>query len=128
MAEDITRVPPQELEGDEGWQRLTRTPLLRGVEAIRYPGEDDQWQVSVWVAEFVRSDPLEARLRDGMRNALLAVAGVEEVAEEDREVWLVTGSPTGTALVEAAAGVVDGMADDVRAAHPFIDWEEDPPR
>jgi hypothetical protein len=27
-ADAITRVPPEDLEGDEGWQRLTDEPLL----------------------------------------------------------------------------------------------------
>ncbi len=37
------------------------------------------------------------------------------VWEEDREVWGVTGVPSGEALVRAAAGVVDHLAASARA-------------
>ena len=69
----------------------------------------------VAVAEFLREDPLEGELRERMAAALVGVAGAGEVAEDDREVWLVTGSPSGEALIRAAAGVVDGLAHRARA-------------
>ena len=42
------------------------------------------WNVVIWVAEFLREDPLETELRGRIASALGAVDGV---AEEDREVW-----------------------------------------
>jgi hypothetical protein len=50
-----------------------------------------------------------------MATALEAVPGVQSVDEEDREAWLVTGAPSGKALVEAAAAVVDDIAPRARA-------------
>jgi hypothetical protein len=50
-----------------------------------------------------------------MAAALRAVAGVEAVEEEDREIWIVTGTPSGQELVNAAAQVVDSLATRARA-------------
>jgi hypothetical protein len=50
------------------------------------------WNVVIWVAEFLREDPLETELRGRIASALGAVDGV---AEEDREVWYVTGESSG---------------------------------
>src|SRR5258708_1670541 len=46
----------------------------------------------------------------GMAAALRAVDGVERVWEDDREVWGVSGTPSGEALVRAAAHVIDHLA------------------
>lgn len=47
--------------------------------------------------------------------ALRAVVGAEMVWEDDREVWGVTGTVSGEALIRAAASVVDHLADRARA-------------
>ena len=54
-------------------------------------------------------------MRQRIGSALRGVDGVAEVAEEDREVWYVTGTPSGEALVRAAAQVVDDLAGRARA-------------
>ena len=41
--------------------------------------------------------------------AVRAVRGVTGVMREDREVWLVSGKPTGKALVSAVSPVVDRL-------------------
>jgi hypothetical protein len=118
MTEEIRRIPSTELEEDctESWERLTDDPDIRGVDASMITlGEQPYWSVGVAVAEFLREDPLEAELRQDMAAALQAVDGVESVWEEDREVWGVTGAPSGEALVRAAAGVVDHLAPSARA-------------
>lgn len=118
MNEEIRRVPEYESDPDvrEAWHRFTDDPDVRGVSATCFShGGWPGWQVHVAVAEFLREDPLEGELRERMAAALGGVDGAEEVAEEDREVWLVTGSPSGEALVRAAAGVVDGLAGRARA-------------
>lgn len=112
MTDEIERVPNHEVDGDEGWQRLTTDSDVRGVEAVRH---NATWHVVAYVAEFLRVDPLEDDLSAGMLAALRAVPGVTSVEEEDREVWLVGGSPSGQALVRAAAGVVDRLAPQARA-------------
>ena len=47
--------------------------------------------------------------------ALQGVSGVMTAEEQDRETWFVTGRPSGRALAEAAATVVDEFADRTRA-------------
>ena len=72
------------------------------------------WNVTVAVMEFVREDPLESELRRRIAAALLSVDGVETAEEMDKEVWFVTGTSSGEALVRAAAEVVDDLAGQTR--------------
>ena len=99
---------------DEAWERVTGEPDVRGVEAGRIDFADG-WNVTVAVMEFVREDPLESELRRRIAAALRSVGGVETAGEMDREVWFVTGTPSGDALVRAAAEVVDDLAGQTRA-------------
>jgi hypothetical protein len=99
---------------EESWERVTDDPDLKGIDARKGSGES-WWLVFVAVAEFIREEPLESELRQRMATALSAVPGVQSVDEEDREVWLVTGAPSGEALVRAAAAVVDDIAPRARA-------------
>jgi len=115
--DEIRRVEPEDGELSEEWLRETSEPDLRGINVTRWAdGVDWPWQIGVYVAEFVREEPLESELRRRLGEALRAVAGVEDVAEQDREVWIVRGEASGAALTAAAAGVVDEMADRLRAA------------
>ncbi len=75
----------EDVEDCEAWNRLSGEPHLFGVEAIR--DEESAWQVSFWVLEFVREEPLESQLRAAIVTSLRAVAGVVDVQEEDREVY-----------------------------------------
>jgi hypothetical protein len=111
---DGGEVRREDIEGDEAWQRLTDEPEIRGIEAIR---NDDPagWQVTVWAMEFVREEPLESTVRRVIGSALRAVPGVDGVAEEDREVWWITGAVSGEALTRSAAAAVDELADQLRA-------------
>ena len=99
---------------DEAWQRVTSDRDAYGVEAVRIDAIGG-WQVGVNVMEFVREDPLESELRRRIAGALESVEGVETAQEEDREVWFITGTPSGAALVRAAAEVVDDLADQTLA-------------
>jgi hypothetical protein len=113
VSDEIRRLSSAELDedADEGWERSVEDPDLRGVEAYRNTlAEQPYWSVGVAVAEFLREEPLESELRQQMVAALRAVPGVDVVAEEDRELWCVTGTPSGEALVRAAARVVDHLA------------------
>ena len=107
MSDDVRQVFPP--DADEAWERLTDDPDVRGVEAARID-EIGGWQVTVSVMEFLREDPLEAELRRRMA-ALRAVDGVATADEQDREIWFVTGTPSGKALTQAAAQVIDDLAD-----------------
>ncbi|HET9061222.1 MAG TPA: hypothetical protein VFN61_14985 [Acidimicrobiales bacterium] len=113
--ERIYQVPDDEREEEiqDAWVRETDEQEVRGVEA--WKPFDGDWRVVLWVAEFLREDPLEAEMRRSMHSALSQCSGVDQVIEEDREQWVVTGSPSGLDLVRAAAEVVDALADRARA-------------
>jgi hypothetical protein len=118
MTDEFRRTPGSELDGQcaEGWERVTDEPDIRGISASMITlGEQPYWSVGVAVAEFVRDSPLEIDLRRRMPAALGAVDGAESVWEEDREAWGVSGTPSGEALVRAAAGVVDRLSAQTRA-------------
>src|SRR5262245_21099995 len=106
----------EDVEGDEAWNRLTGEPHLFGVEAHRLD-QPAGWQVSFWVLEHVRQEPLESRLRSEIERRLRAVPGVAAVEEEDREVYWVTGAASGEALTRAAAAAVDDLEAELRAEY-----------
>ena len=110
----MRRVPADEADADEVWQRLTDEPDIRDVESWT-DSEVDGWVVEVGVQEFFRQDPLGIELRQRMDAALRAVAGVTDVGEHDNESWSVQGNPSGQALTTAAADVLDDLADRLRA-------------
>lgn len=114
MNDEIRLVPPDESDVDELWQRLTDEPEIRGIEAWA-DREFEGWCVEVSAQEFIRQEPLGAELRQRMQAALRAVEGVTEVDPHDNESWLVNGKPSGQELTKAAAEVVDGLADQLRA-------------
>jgi hypothetical protein len=109
------KVPVQDDELAEEWVRKTSEPDVRGVGAARWRERSQwAWQVTIYAAEFVREEPLEQRMRAAVDAALRAVPGVQDVAEEDREVWIVAGDPSGEALVRAAAEAMDRLQGDIR--------------
>src|SRR5262245_48567721 len=115
MLPGIEHIPRDASRGDERWQRLTDDPDIGGVEVIRSMTDGPwQWSISVSVMEFIREDPLETEIREAMAAELRAVPGVTRVNEEDREVWIVDGSPSGENLTLAAAKVVDRFAERAR--------------
>jgi hypothetical protein len=116
MRDQIRRVPADELysEVDEAWERITDDRDFLGVNATR-SADTSRWQVTIAVAEFVREEPLESELRQRIAAALADVHGVARVDEDDREAWLVTGTPSGEALIRAAAQVVDDIGPRARA-------------
>ncbi len=116
MSEEVRQIQPWDPEIREEWLRETSEPEIRNVGAntIDVPGGTSGWQVSVWAMEFVRSDPLETEFRQRITDALRQVSGVISAEEQDREIWFVIGTPAGKSLVEAAAQVVDDLADRTR--------------
>ena len=112
MAGDVRQVHQD--GADESWERVTGEPDLRGVGADRIDFAGG-WNVTVAVMEFVREGPLQSELRRRIAAALLSAGGVESAGEMDTEVWFVTGTPSGEALVRAVAAVVDDLAGQARA-------------
>lgn len=112
----IAQVPDARRDEElaEEWTRTIRDPRRRyvhGVGAQKWRAKSKwPWRVHVWVMELVRDDELEAELRTRIGAAIRAVRGVTRVAEEDREVWVIAGTPSGEALVRAVAEVVDALA------------------
>jgi hypothetical protein len=121
-SDGVRRVPDDERDETllEAWERVTDEPDLRLVDANRGTDPGWPWRVGAAVMEFIRSEPLESELRDAMFLALSGVVGVTEVAREDREVWVVAGSPDGDALVHAAASVVDAYLSQTRAEYDSL--------
>jgi hypothetical protein len=118
VTDEFCQLPADELgEGcEEHWERVIDDRDIRGVSAAKITlGGFPYWSVGVAVAEFLRTDPMEFELRQQMGAALRAVDGAEMVWEDDREIWGVTGTVSGEALVRAAAGVIDHLAERARA-------------
>ena len=98
----------QDEEISQAWTRGIEHDELTAVDALRLRGERDwPWQVIVPVAEFIRVDPLESELFAAITAALQSVRGVREAAQDDREVWIVSGRVGGRSLVAAVAAVLD---------------------
>ena len=117
MSEEVRQTTPPDEEMSEYWERLPgRENELRGVEAWTGEVLEGRWQVTIWAQEFFRRDPLGLELRQRLHRALSAVPGVTDAAEEDTETWIVLGSPSGEALCQAAANVLDELADRMRSA------------
>jgi hypothetical protein len=112
----IVRLPDHEVDGLQEWVRETDDDDVRGVGALQMATHGRwTWQVFVSVAEFLREEPLEGELRAAVDHAIRTVAGVTEVAEEDREVWILSGDPSGEELVSAVGEAVDRLAPRARA-------------
>src|SRR5262245_46468523 len=98
----------------EAWERVSDEPHLRCVDR-GYLEPYGYWSVGVAVMEFVREgEPPYEGLRDAIEAALAGVHGVEQVLQEDNEVWAVRGAPSGRELTVAVARVVDDRADELR--------------
>jgi hypothetical protein len=55
-------------------------------------------------------------LRETIPVALASVTAVIKVSEEDREAWVVSGTPVGMDLIAAVDGVLDRLEDPLRDA------------
>jgi hypothetical protein len=110
------QVPVKDSELAEEWVRRTNEPDVRAVGASKYREPREwPWQVHIWAAEFVRTNPLEREMRSAITAALAAVPGVKKVVQEDREKWIVAGDPSGEALVRAAARAIDRLQEKIRS-------------
>ncbi len=125
MSEDVRRVHSLS-GGGEAWSRWPDDgdeANIRGVEVV----VDDKmgcWKVTIEAGGFFRGGhPLGRELRQRMERALSAVPGVtsrHDQSQEWHEEWLVygvCGTASGKALCQAAANVVDEMADRLRVAY-----------
>lgn len=114
----VKQLEPEDDEITEEWTRVTDTPHLLGTGAHKWEGDGDwPWTVTVRVAEYYRSEPLESELNAAIGEALESVEGVEKAAHEDRGRWVIQGEPDGKALVIAVAKVLDQFVDRTRAEY-----------
>jgi len=115
MSDGVRRVPDDEIDGVEGWIRWPDEHEVRGVEAMLLDPDDEwPWTVTVSAFEFVREEPIESEAREAVVAAIRSVSGVTAAAEEDREVWVVQGKPSGQELCRAVAEAVDRLAPRIR--------------
>jgi hypothetical protein len=99
------------------WERVRADErYLLGVEVASGEGLPDpfDWLVTIWAREYFRDDPLGLELQQRLESALLAVPGVTSAENASWETWYVTGKTSGEALCQAAATVVDELADRMR--------------
>ena len=111
---EIRKIVPADSAIHEEWERVTAEVEILGVDAARVEQAGWNWQVFIYVAEFVRKDPLASRLQDRITSALKRVKGVKAVAREDTEVWLVRGQASGEELVRSCSIELDQLAPDLR--------------
>jgi hypothetical protein len=120
-ANEITKIEPDDDSMLEEWVYAIDDDAL-GIDVVRLESDGPwQWQVIVAALEFVREDPLESELRGAIEERLETVAGVDEVASEDREVYIIDGEPSGRDLTTAAAAVVTEFAERIRAHIDALD-------
>jgi len=129
----IEQVPAALLSNEitEAWRLVTAEADLFGVRAERWrPVGNTQdaaallnagpslplWTVIVPVMQSVHGLPMEAVLREVIPVALASVTAVVEVYEEDREAWVICGTPLGLDLIAAVDGVLDRLKDPIRDA------------
>jgi hypothetical protein len=117
----------------EAWRLVTDDPDRFGVRAERWrPVGKTQdaatallnaepslplWTVIVPVMQSVHGLPIDAVLREVIPVALASVTAVIEIREEDREAWVVSGTPLGMDLVGAVDEVLDRLSAPIREAH-----------
>jgi len=129
--DEIRNLPVSDAELLEEWHRQTADPAIRNAYATKISQTGWSWQVRFPVLEFVREDsPSFGPVLTGIRHELQGVSGVVEVEHEDREVFIVRGTPSGEDLVRAAGRAVDGLSDRLRDDYnglgtrgPALRWE-----
>jgi hypothetical protein len=125
MKDEVRQVQPQDDAIGEAWVRDTVDQLRRvSASHVHGPFDPPVWFVGVAALEFVRDDPYETVFRIRIEDALRRVPGVTRVGEHDREHCFVEGQPSGKALVEAVARIIDKL--DARTREE-IGWDRPRP-
>jgi hypothetical protein len=113
MTEDVRRFPPDD-EGREIWALVTDDGTRDA--SAEWVAEIGAWVVAVDMMLCIREDPLAGELRRAVTTVLRLVQGADAVEEEDRETWIVTGSPDPAALIRYAARAVDSFVPQIGEA------------
>lgn len=112
----VEQVESEDDEALEQWVRVTEEQHILGVCAERSDGKWP-WRVEIFVAEYIREEPLQSELHNAITAALKRVPGVNKAVQEDREVWVVKGKVAGDALVRACSTALNRLADALRRAY-----------
>lgn len=126
-AEEVRQTASPDEESSDYWERVpAEERYLLGVEVASGEGLSDpfDWLVTISAREYFRDDPLGLELQRRLENALLAVPGVTSAENASWETWYVSGKASGEALCQAAAGVVDELADRMRAGYNAMFGED----
>lgn len=97
----ILQIPPFDDAIREHWEVSAHDVDLFGFSALCEPAMQYPWSLCINVAEFVTEEPFASEFRQGIANAISAVAGVQSMEEAAADVWVVSGEPDGEALVHA---------------------------
>jgi hypothetical protein len=108
---EVVEETPTDDEIVEEWSRRGTCELCGVFAWKRRVFDDFPWRIGVDAMEAVREEPLESEIRRKIADAIAAVPGVTDFAEEDREVWAVGGAPKGPDLVRAVGRAVDTFRD-----------------
>ncbi len=101
----IRRVPDEDLdESTDGWTG-------DNVFVFRWQNSDN-WAIEVCAMEFLQGGA-EGGIRHAIATALSGVPGVQDVHEEDRERWAVSGHPSGEAMAQAVETALEPFADEL---------------
>jgi hypothetical protein len=114
---EVEQVEPEDDELLEEWVRVTDEQHILGVCAERSADSKWPWRVAIFVAEYIRAEPLQSKLHKAITAALNGVPGVTRVMQEDREVWVVQGDVAGESLVRACSKALDRLAAALRRAY-----------
>ena len=117
---EIKQVESQDEQILEEWVRVTEERDILGVCATRIASDDWPWCVSIYVAEFVREEPLQSQLFGSITTALNNVPGVKRAVQEDRERWVLQGQPSGENLVRASSLALDTLAGSLRKTYSSL--------
>ena len=119
---DIKQCDPSDEEIVEEWFRdfakcSDQYEYLHGVSAYRVDDKEFPWYVYFSAGSEIREEPFASKLYKVVYDAILKVEGVAEAFHEDREKFVVTGSPRGYDLIYSVSAAID----EYMIAHEW-DW------
>jgi hypothetical protein len=97
----VNQTKPDDERHLEQWVSDFPDMDILGVAAYKFDESASPWGIYVYAAEFIREDPLEYKLHQGITEVLEKLPGVTKAFQEDREVWVITGNASGEELMKA---------------------------
>lgn len=118
---EVESVAPGDEEVLEEWVRVLDKNHVQfhSVYAYKLLDEEFSWYVIFGAAEFIRESPFVEQLNESVYRAIMRVDGVDSAFHEDTEKYVISGSPSGKALVHSVSTEVDMFIKENLAA-----WED----